>query len=330
MISRFETAEDIDSKNADVSITTKYMSDFIQIKKSQLTLYKEVPLYYLSEKGEGVLFKKKGDHLNKALISEAKAMNIYIRAKDKFLASQELLNALNMDLAKQVANKGVRSVRLILCDIVQEALNGDLAQTDTARALPETIEIMFFGQSKNKELFEALARISTASPIMVEHSVNVLALALLYCCIHGIGIDEARKIGVAALLHDIGITGIDRSIVESDQKLSDKAFNAYKTHTIKGHDIIKKDTQFDGIVATVALEHHEKLDGSGYPWGVKTMSFESQLIGLIDSYEPLTYRDKSFRKAKKPFDALSVLKDEVVARQYDKTIFKNLCTCLMK
>ena len=77
------------------------MSDYIRVKKSQLSLYKDVPLYYLSEKGEGVLFKQQGEFLNKARISEAKTMNIYIRAKDRFLASQELLNGLNMDLAKQ-------------------------------------------------------------------------------------------------------------------------------------------------------------------------------------------------------------------------------------
>ena len=153
---------------------------------------------------------------------------------------------------------------------------------------------------------------------------------MLYCCFHDVPVNTTKKLGVAALLHDIGTTDIDKTIIDSSKKLSDKEFEQYKTHTSKGHDVLKNNGQFDEIVGIVALEHHEKLDGSGYPRGIKNLSFESQLIGLIDSYEPLTYRDKDFRKAKEPFESLRLLKEEVVAKKYNKDIFKNFCACLTK
>lgn len=112
--------------------------------------------------------------------------------------------------------------------------------------------------------------------------------------------------------------------------LSNKEFEVFKTHTYKGHDTIKNSTHFDGIVARVALEHHEKLDGTGYPRGITDICFESQLIGLIDSYEPLSYRDKAFRKAQNPYEVLKLLREEVVAKQFNKEIFRNLCECLSK
>jgi HD-GYP domain-containing protein (c-di-GMP phosphodiesterase class II) len=304
------------------------MNDYVAIKPSQLSLYKNIPFYYLSKNGEGVLFKKADVFLDKLQLSEAKKMEIFIRTQDKDSAAKELLVSLNMDLAKKIASKGVRAVRLVLCDIVEEVITGSL--DSSSQTVPETIEIMFQGYSRKFELFEALIDISANSHIIIEHSVNVLSLSMLYCCLHEIPVNTTKKIGIAALMHDIGTTQIDRTILDSEQKLSKKEFEIYKTRPFKGHDTIKNSTHFDEIVAMVALEYHEKLDGSEYPRGITDISFESQLIGLIDSYEPLTYRDKAFRKAQKPYDTLTALKEEVVAKKYNKDIFKKLCACLTK
>ncbi|MFH2092281.1 MAG: HD domain-containing phosphohydrolase [Pseudomonadota bacterium] len=303
------------------------MSEYISIKKSQLYLYKNIPLYYLSNNKEGVLFKKAGVFLDQSKLSEARDMEIFIRSEDKDEAAAELLTALNIELARKIALKGVKTIRSILCDIVEEALTGSL--DISSQTLPETIEVLFQGYSRRPELFEALIKISTNSHIIIEHSVNVLSLTMLYCCFYEIPVNATKKIGIAALLHDIGTTDIDKAILESEHKLSEKEFKIYKTHPVKGHAALKN-THFDEIVAMVALEHHEKLDGTGYPRGITDFSFESQLIGLIDSYEPLTYRDKAFRKAQKPYDVLSILKEEVVSKKYDKEIFKKLCACLTK
>jgi HD-GYP domain-containing protein (c-di-GMP phosphodiesterase class II) len=56
----------------------------------------------------------------------------------------------------------------------------------------------------------------------------------------------------------------------------------------------------------------------------------SQLIGLVDSYESLTYRSKLFRKAKKPFDALNLIKEEVLRGKFSKALFKRFTSCLVK
>jgi type II secretory ATPase GspE/PulE/Tfp pilus assembly ATPase PilB-like protein len=64
--------------------------------------------------------------------------------------------------------------------------------------------------------------------------------------------------------------------------------------------------------------------------GTKDISFEAQVIGLIDSYEPLKYSDKLFRKALKPYDALQIIKEDVLKGRYNKQIFIDLCSCLIK
>lgn len=306
----------------------KGMEKYIPVKKSQLAFYKNVPFYWLSKNGEGVLYKNPGVILDRNQLEEAKRIDIYIDQDDRQAAVKDLLSSLNMDLAQKIAKKGVQLVRKVLCDIVDEALFSPLEHVGPV--LPETIEIMFYGHSKNSQLLEGLTRISSGSKKVVEHSTNVLAFSMLYCCIQDIPVNMSKIIGISALLHDIGTTLIEKGIIESDEKLSSEDYESLKTHPQKGHDLIIDSTQFHKTVATVALEHHEKLDGSGYPKGTSLITFEGQLIGLIDSYEALTYRDKAFRKAKMPFDTMQMLKNEVLEKKYDKEIFKNFCLCLTR
>ena len=116
--------------------------------------------------------------------------------------------------------------------------------------------------------------------------------------------------------------------MDSDRRLTDEEYEVYTTHTSKGCDLLFKQTSFDPLVSTVAQEHHERIDGSGYPYGRTNISYESQLIGLIDCYEPLTYRDKTYRKIKEPFDSLKIIKEEVLQGKFQKDLFKKLCSCL--
>ncbi|MFA5904368.1 MAG: diguanylate cyclase, partial [Desulfobacula sp.] len=66
------------------------------------------------------------------------------------------------------------------------------------------------------------------------------------------------------------------------------------------------------------------------PNGSTKITADSQLIGIIDCYEPLTYRDKNFRKAKKPFDTLSLIKEEVKAGRFETELFVNFTSSLIR
>lgn len=138
------------------------------------------------------------------------------------------------------------------------------------------------------------------------------------------------KTALCALLHDVGTAKLDKSLIESKTRLTQKQFETYKTHSEMGHDMIILSSDFDVAVANVALEHHERLDKSGYPNGTNILCRESQLIGMIDSFEALTYQSKPFRKAKTPFNTLHLIKDEVIKGKFSKELFKNFTSCLTR
>ncbi len=196
-------------------------------------------------------------------------------------------------------------------------------------SLPETIEIILGEYGRDPRTMEYLSQVAGNSSMMEEHIVNVTALIFQYCFFHGFTDDQTARLALCGLLHDVGTTKIDSQLIESRNRLTDKEFDIYKTHSELGHDMIIVNTDFDIAVATVALEHHERLDKNGYPHQSDVLSRESQIIGLIDCYESLTYRDKDFRKVKTPFKTLKLIKDEVIAGKFSKKIFKEFTSCLI-
>ena len=137
-----------------------------------------------------------------------------------------------------------------------------------------------------------------------------------------------KRLALAAIFHDIGKSGLDKKILEKKGRLTDMEYEAFTTHTSKGCDQLLKQAGFDPLAAAVAQEHHERIDGSGYPYGRTNPCFESQLIGLIDCYEPLTYLERTHRKARKPFDSLQLIKDEVLQGRFRPDIFRDFSKCL--
>ena len=135
---------------------------------------------------------------------------------------------------------------------------------------------------------------------------------------------------MAAMLHDLGLSRLDKRLIESKERLSNSQFEEYTTHPRLGFELIRDNADFDVAISTVALEHHERLDGSGYPTGQRRITAYAQLIGLIDCYESLTYRGKKYRKQRKPIDTLNLIKEEVMAGKFSKELFKQFTSCLTR
>ncbi|MCP4720178.1 MAG: HD domain-containing protein [Desulfobacteraceae bacterium] len=302
------------------------MAEYIIVKKSQVSLFKSIPFYYQTQNGEYALYKKKGDRFDEARLNKTKYPDLYILDADRETAMAELIAALNKDFEKKIAQGKLKEVRETLEFIVEEALAP--GQEKNMNALPETLDILLGRYQNDNGAMEYLRKIESNSSILVKHTVNVTALTLQFCFFHDFSESDTRQLAMAALIHDVGCSQIDKTIIETSKRLTDKQFKTYTTHPKMGHDMIIQSTDFDMAIPKVVLEHHERIDGSGYPNGLTRLASYSQLIGLIDSYESLTYRGKAFRKVKKPFASLSLIKEEVLQGKFSKELFKRFASCL--
>ncbi len=301
--------------------------NYIAIRNSQINYYKDVGLYY-AENGSFVLYKPPGKLMSDLrLEQERHPPELYIHQQDRIVAIKELQAGFNRHISRSIKTGNVVAVKSTLCHLVEETLTEP--RSGTLQALPETVDTLVSGYSKNPEIIKTLASISFKDYSTVIHSVNVMALTLGFCFYSKMGLTETKRLGLSALLHDVGKTEIPDNILRAPRKLTRKEFNIMKRHPKLGEYIIKVKSRIDGGIARGALEHHEKLDGSGYPRGIQHISFVGQVLGIIDCYEALTNEERPYRRAKSPLDTLKLLKTDVEAGKFDRKIFEKFCYSLI-
>ena len=261
------------------------------------------------------------------LHEERHPRTLYIHQSDRMTAIKELQNGFNRSIAQSIKTGNAVSVKSTLCSLVEETLAEP--RSGTLQVLPETVEILVSGYSKNPEILKTFASISFKDYSTVIHSVNVMALTLGFCFHTKFSLHETKRLGLSALLHDVGKTEIPDNILKAPRKLTDEEFETMKRHPKIGEYIIKIKSEIDSSIALGALEHHEKLDGSGYPKGIRHISFVGQLLGIVDCYEALTNEERPYRRAKSPLDTLKLIKTDVEAGKFDRKIFEKFCYSLI-
>ncbi|MCB5160539.1 HD domain-containing phosphohydrolase [Marinomonas algarum] len=111
--------------------------------------------------------------------------------------------------------------------------------------------------------------------------------------------DNVELLKLAAPLHDAGKIGIPHSILKSPNKLTDEEWELMRQHTVIGHQIlIKSDAPLFKLAAEVALGHHEKWDGSGYPYGLsgEDIPQSARIVSLADVFDALTM-ERSYKRS---------------------------------
>jgi putative nucleotidyltransferase with HDIG domain len=126
-------------------------------------------------------------------------------------------------------------------------------------------------------------------PYTSGHQQRVADLARSIATEMGLSADRQDFIRTASTIHDIGKISLPAEILSKPTKLTDLEFNLIKTHSQSGYDILK-DIEFPWPVADVVLQHHERMDGSGYPHGLKgeNISLEARILAVADVVEAIT------------------------------------------
>lgn len=156
---------------------------------------------------------------------------------------------------------------------------------------------------------------------LFQHSVNVSLISLLIGC--GLNYDRQRmvELGLAAFLHDIGMVCYE-DMVSVPNKLTQGQYEQIKKHVEKGDAILKKlKNSLSDTILTAQYEIHERLDGSGYPKGKRTIHEYARVIALADAFESMMH-PRPFRLR---YSIMEVYKRIFEAKnKYDQTMIKVL------
>lgn len=174
-------------------------------------------------------------------------------------------------------------------------------------------------QTKN-----ALLKLIKAKDFTVyEHSIRVSKYAVLIADIMGLSIKRKEALEQAALFHDIGKVAIKDQILDKPAGLNENEFIKIHEHPMVGFEIL---SELDNMqeVALIVCQHHERIDGKGYPLGIRDIFIleESKILSVADVYDALT-SDRIYRKALSKEEALAILM-EGTKNQYDIKVVEAL------
>jgi putative two-component system response regulator len=175
-------------------------------------------------------------------------------------------------------------------------------RTDSLRQSMKKLENVMNG------IVRAIAHtVETRDPYTAGHQRRVAELAGAIAAEVGFAADQVEAVRVAALIHDLGKISVPAEILSKPSRLTANEFNLIKEHPQVGYDILK-DIEFPWDIATMIYQHHEKLDGSGYPLGVAgdQILAESRVITVADVVEAM-----ASHRPYRPGLGVSVALDEI-------------------
>ncbi len=140
------------------------------------------------------------------------------------------------------------------------------------------------------------------------HSINVATLSLLLGVNMQLPRQQLVSLTSGALLHDVGKCKIPKEILFSPRRLTPEEFELVKKHPIFGHEIAERSSLEDDIAEEIILDHHERVDGSGYPRGKKgdEISPFTSIVSVADEYDAITTM-RAYSDARNPYIAVSAI-----------------------
>jgi putative nucleotidyltransferase with HDIG domain len=171
-----------------------------------------------------------------------------------------------------------------------------------------TVDKMTDSILRNKDALVSLLRIKEVDEYTYVHSISVSALCISFA--QGLGLDSTKikQIGIGGLVHDIGKMKAPLEILNKPGPLSEKEFEIMKRHVKDGVSTLQQYPNLDQDCTCVTSHHHERLDGTGYPDGLKgdEISEFGQIAAIVDIYDALS-SERCYKHAMPPTEALKKL-----------------------
>ncbi len=188
-----------------------------------------------------------------------------------------------LESAKQVAQDGIQ----LMQRMNQQAKEGLLPDVDSSYGL---VNRMYASIRQNKDALLLLTRIRTKDEYTLHHSLSVSSLMITICSYCQMSEYQTLDMAVGALFHDIGKAIVSQGILMKPAKLTKEEYSEMQRHVEHSANLLAKVKGLPFECYDIALHHHERYDGTGYPHGLKgnEISYAAQLTSVCDVFDAIT------------------------------------------
>lgn len=229
----------------------------------------------------------------------------YVYIKDKL--TEDII--INPPIPDELRIEAVQMVKSSFAEIQKQDLTKNSFLLDkTSYKMADMVSNIINHVKNRDEVISILSDILISDDYVFSHSINVTVYSLALASELGLPSRKIEDIGLGAMLHDVGKVFLPESILNKTDKLSKHEFEIIKTHSEEGFNFLRKSSNVPLLVAHCAFQHHERLDGSGYPRGLKSKDIHpyGKLLGVADVFDAVT-SNRVYRDAMLPHQGLEIL-----------------------
>lgn len=184
----------------------------------------------------------------------------------------------------------------------------DTQSADFTNASKSITDDLMKAISDNDAVAVDISALKVSDEYTFKHSVDVATMSMIIARKYGLDKKQVYEIGISGLLHDIGKSKIPNEILNKAGKLTDEEFEMMKQHSVFGFQILQEKKDLSNEVKMGVLQHHEKMNGRGYPLKVdgEKISLFPRIISVADIYDALV-TERPYKKPFSPRDAVEMI-----------------------
>ncbi|WP_404836747.1 HD-GYP domain-containing protein [Aeromonas media] len=196
--------------------------------------------------------------------------------------------------------------------------------TPLAAVAEEMVDTMF----THGDAMLCLARIRAKDAYLMEHSMNVAILLANFGRYLGLERRVLKELTLGGLLHDVGKIMTPDEVLNKPGKLTDEEFGVMRQHVVHSYDILSNTAGITPTMLEVAANHHERLDGTGYPQRLKgdQLSLYTRMSGIVDVYDAVT-ADRVYKQGMQPTQAFRILL-KGINQHFDAELVTKFIKCM--
>jgi len=255
-----------------------------------------------------LLYASSEEKLTEALISGLDRIDIsYVFVQDEETESEKMgyNNDVSEDFTK--ARENYDEMLTLMGQIFNDF---QFLDKKVLHQIQEPMDELIETVTNNTCMLLKLKKLFLKDEYTLTHSIHVSLLAAMIAKWNGLQKKDIYGIALAGLLHDLGKSKIPSSILNKPGKLELHELSVMKRHSEIGYEIARNQELFKQDVLRGIIEHHERLDGTGYPQGLKKDQIHpyAQIIAIADVYDAMT-TERSYKNSESPFVAVTIIKD---------------------
>jgi len=264
--------------------------------------------------------KDKGVH--SVLIDDNKTLVVTNKKIKPDIDSSSAINAEKLKQAQAIFNQS----KSIQKKLFSDALSGStLDLSPVVEVTNKSIDAIF----NSPDSLACMLNIREKDEYLLEHSVAVSVYMTLFSRYLGLERDIIEQLSVGAFLHDIGKIKVPDEILNKPGKLTDAEFTIMKTHANHSIDIIKATPGISALSLEVAALHHEKINGTGYPFKIAgdDISKYGRMITICDIFDALT-ATRVYKEGYAHGKAFAILRELAKQNQLDSNLVDHFIKCV--